>query len=131
MPAPPDDAVPRSDGLAPASSRTRQRLGLALLAVTVLAVLLVAGGAPAEVRAPFVLLSATLLPGYPLVVRFPVDLPTLLALDLCVSLALEAALTFLLVQVDFWHPQALGLALAGVGVSATIVAVTALRDAPP
>ena len=133
MPAPHDDAVPRSasDVLGPASSRTRQRLGLALIGVTVLAVLLAAGQAPGAVRVPCVLVAATLLPGYPIVVRLPVDLPTLLALDICTSLALEAALTFLLVQADFWHPQGLGLLLAVAGVSASMLAVTALRETPP
>src|SRR3954469_23181436 len=61
----------------------RSRLGTAAAAAGVLAVLLVAGGAPAPLRAPVVLIAALLLPGFPLVARLRVDLPTLVAVDVC------------------------------------------------
>lgn len=130
MSAPHDDASPRPAGdvLDPASPLVRQRLGMALVAVTVLAVLLTAGDAPVAFRAPCALVAATLLPGYPLVARLPVDLPTLLALDVCVSLALEGALAFVLVETRFWHPMGLGLVLAAVAVTASLAVVMALWD---
>jgi hypothetical protein len=127
--APPDDARPQApvDVLPPASPLVRMRLGVTLVVVAVLAVLLVAGGAPVAVRAPVMLLAATFLPGYALVVRLPVDLPTLLAIDACVSLAIDASLAFLMVQTRFWFPLGLGLGLAVAGVGGALVAVTALR----
>jgi hypothetical protein len=102
-------------------------LGVILLVATVLAVLLGAGGAPVGMRGPAVLVVATLLPGYPLVVRLRVDLATLLALDVCVSLAIDAAGAFVMVQTRFWHPLTLALVLVGVGAGTTLVSVLHLQ----
>jgi hypothetical protein len=125
-----DDASPRPeapDALGPASTRARFLLGVVVLVTTVLAVVLGAGGAPVGLRGPAVLATATLLPGYPLVVRLRVDLASLLALDVCASLAIDAAGSFLLVQTRFWHPLGLALVLVGVGAGSTLLAVTHLR----
>jgi hypothetical protein len=107
----------------------RSRLGTAAAVAGVLAVLLVAGGAPAPVRAPVVLIAALLLPGFPLVARLRVDLPTLVAIDVCTSLAIDAGLALLSVKTGLWHPLALGLVLACFGVGGTLVTLTALRHA--
>ncbi|MCU1594738.1 MAG: hypothetical protein JWO12_2130 [Frankiales bacterium] len=115
------------DQLEPASAAFRYRLGLGVLAVTVLAVVLAAGGAPVALRAPVLLLAGTLVPGYALVVRLPVDAPTLLALDVCASLAVETAGAFVLVQVRYWHPMGLGLGLAVLSGGFALVAVQHLR----
>lgn len=133
MVAPHDDAP--AQALSPASIVQRRRLGMGVIALSVLTVLLVAAAAPLPLRVPLVVLSATLLPGYPVVNRLPVDLPTLLALQVCASLAIEAAVTFVLVEARFWHPLGAGVVLAGLAVGATLVSVGALRDsgvsAPP
>jgi hypothetical protein len=121
-----DAAPPDPDVLGPVSARTKARLGWGLIAVGVLAVLLVAAGAPPALRAPVVLVAATLLPGYPLVARLPLDLPSLLALDVCASLALEAGGALLLVSTRLWYPTALGLVLAVVGVGGTLICLSSL-----
>ena len=126
-PSPQPSEVDRTGAPRPASTRARLELGVVLLGITVVAVVLGAAGAPAGARGPAVLLAASLLPGYALVVKLPVSLPTLLALDVCVSLALEAAGAFLLVQTRFWHPLALGIAVAALGSGATLAAVVQLR----
>jgi hypothetical protein len=113
--------------LGPASARLRLQLAYAVLALTVVTAVLVAGEAPAAVRAPFVLAAATLVPGFPLVARLPVPLPALLALDVCVSTAVEAALAFALVQVQLWYPLALGLGLGVAAAGGTLVTIGALR----
>jgi hypothetical protein len=95
----------------------------------VLAVLLAAAGAPAPLRAPVVLLAALALPGFPVVARMPVDLPTLLALTVCTSLAIEAGCALLMVKTGVWHPQLLGLGLAAFGVGATGWVLTSIRHA--
>jgi hypothetical protein len=105
----------------------RSRLGTGVAVLGILAVLLVAGDAPAAVRAPVVLLAALLLPGYPIVARMQVDLPTLVAAAVCTSLALDAGLALLSVELRIWHPQALGLALACFGVGGTFVTLTLVR----
>jgi uncharacterized membrane protein len=125
-PTGPSDAA---DVLPPVSSIVRSRLGTAIACVGLLAVLLTAAGAPAALRAPVVLVAALLLPGYPLVARLQVDLPTLLAIDVCTSLALEAGLAVVTVELRFWHPMALGLALAAFGVGGTFSALMSLRHA--
>lgn len=125
--APPLAAEP--DVLPPATGLQRSRLGTGIAALGVLAVLLVAGSAPPPVRAPVVLLAALLLPGFPLVARMRVDLPTLLAIDVCTSLAIDGALALLTVETGLWHPLALGLALACFGVGGTFMTLTALRHA--
>lgn len=102
------------------------RLGWLVLVLGVLAVLLGAAAAPREVRGPAVLAAATLLPGYPLVARLPVDLASLLALQVCVSLALEAGGAFLLVQLRYWHPQGFGLTVVGLAVAGTLVVLRQL-----
>lgn len=118
-----------ADVLEPASSLLRSRLGTAVMAVGLAAAALVAAGAPAAVRAPFVLVAALLLPGYPVVARMRLDLPTMLAVDVCTSLALEALLALGMVEAGFWHPQALGLALAAFGVGGTVFTLAATRRA--
>jgi hypothetical protein len=131
-------AAPSRDDAAPADPqvlgavgiRTKVLIGWSLIAVGVLAVVLVAGGAPVPLRAPVVLVAATLLPGYPLVVRLPLDLPTLLALDVCASLAIEGGSALLLVTTRLWHPMGLGLVLAVVGVGGILVALASLPAAP-
>ena len=124
-----DRVAETQDGPLPlASDLQRRRLGLVVLAVAVLAVFLCAAAAPPPVRTPFVLVAASLLPGYPLVARFAVDLPTLVALDVVVSLALEAALAFVMVQASFWHPAGAALAVAAVGVPAVLLTVNSLAE---
>jgi hypothetical protein len=115
--------------LPPATGLQRSRLGTAIAATGVLAVLLVAGSAPAPVRAPVVLIAILLLPGFPLIGRLPVDLPTLIAIDVCTSLAIDGALALLTVETGLWHPLILGLVLACFGVGGTFVTLTALRHA--
>ena len=126
-------AAPRepehADVLPLVTPEQRSRIGTAISALGLLAVLLAAAGAAPAVRAPVVLLAALLLPGYPLVARLKVDLPTLLAVDVCVSLALEAGMALLTVEARVWHPQLLGLALACFGVGGTFVTLTAVRHA--
>ena len=124
--AAPDDAA--AAPLPPATERERRLLGTLAVAAGVVAVVLTAGGAPPPLRTPFVLVAATLLPGYAVVARLRVDLPTLLALDVCASLALDTACAFLMVRSSFWHPQALGLALAGVGVGSALAVLSGLRS---
>ena len=129
----PEGATPPDPGaapLAPATARERWLLGVAAVATAVVAVVLTAGGAPPAARTPFVLAGATLLPGYAVVARLRVDLPTLLALDVCASLALDTALSFLMVRTSFWHPQALGLLLAVTGVAAALGVMSSLRARP-
>lgn len=122
-----DDLNDRPAALGPASTTVRYHLGLGVLALIVLAVLLAAGGAPTALRAPVTLLAATVVPGYALVVRLPVDLPSLLALDVCVSLALETAGAFALVQTKLWYPLGFALTVAVVSGGLTLVAVQHLR----
>lgn len=107
----------------------RSRLGTGIAVVGVLAVLLVAGRAPAPVRAPVVLLALLLLPGFPVVARLRVDLPTLIAVDVCTSLAIDGALALVCVEAGLWHPLAMGLVVAFFGVGGTFVTLTALRHA--
>lgn len=123
----PRDQPDELNRIGPASAEFRYRLGLAVLAVTVLAVLLAAGGAPLALRGPVLLLAGTVVPGYALVVRLPVDAPTLLALDVCASLAIETAGAFALVQARYWHPLGFGLVLAVVSGGLALVAVQQLR----
>ena len=119
------------DGPLPLASPTQRRqLGLVVLAVTVLAVALAAAGAPPAVRSPFVLVAAALLPGYGLVARIGVDLPTLVALDVVVSLAAETAVAFLMVETSFWHPAAAALGVALVCVPHALLTVNALTERP-
>jgi hypothetical protein len=115
--------------LEPASALLRSRLGTAVSVVGIVAVVLAAADAPAAVRAPFVLLAALLLPGYPIVARMRLDLPTMLAVDVCTSLSLEGLLALGMVEARFWHPQALGLGLAAFGVGGTFVTLAATRRA--
>ena len=115
--------------LAPATAVVRARLGGALAGIALVAAVLVAADAPAAVRAPFVLVAALLLPGYPIVARMRLDLPTLLAIDVCTSLALEALLALGMVEARIWHPQALGLVLTVFGVGGTFGTLTAARHA--
>jgi hypothetical protein len=122
--------VPRDASLPPASSQTRQTVGIALVGLLVLAVALAAAAAPVAVRAPVVLLAATFGPGYPLVARLPLDLATLLGLAAVTSLAIEAGAAFVLVQLELWHPQVLGLALATLAAGATLALVQQLRLVP-
>ena len=114
--------------LAPASPAVRVRLATAIAAVGLLAVVLVAAGTPAAVRAPFVVVAALLLPGFPVVARVRVDVPTLLALDVVTSLALESVLATVTVKLDVWHPQVLGLVLAACAVGGTLVVRAHLLD---
>jgi hypothetical protein len=111
------------------TSLQRSRLGIAIIAVGVLAVLLVAAGVPAAVRAPVVLVAGLVLPGFPIIARLRVDLPTLLAIDVCTSLALEAGLALVMVKTGLWHPQLLGLVLAVFGVAGTLYTLTSVRHA--
>jgi hypothetical protein len=115
--------------LADITSAQRSRLGTAFIAVGVLAVLLVASGVPAPVRAPVVLVAGLVLPGFPIVARLRVDLPTMLAIDVCTSLALEAGLALVMVETSTWHPMLLGLALAVFGVAGTLYTLTSVRHA--
>jgi hypothetical protein len=124
----PPAAPTAHEELGPASTRLRLQLSYAALALLVLAVVVVAADAPAPLRAPVVLLAGTLVVGWPLVARLPVTLPALMALDVCVSLALEAASAFALVQTRFWHPFALGLVLSGAAAGGISVALTGLRN---
>lgn len=126
-PSPPPAAPREEQVLPPLTGRQRSWLGTGIVAVGILAVVLVAADAAPEVRAPVVLVAAMLLPGFPLVGRFHLDLPTLLAVDVCVSLALDAGLALLTVETRTWHPQALGLGLACFGVGGTFVTLTAIR----
>ena len=118
---------PEPDVLPLVDPVVRSRLGTVVCVLGLIAVVLAAAGAPAAVRAPFVLLAALTLPGFPLVARLKVDLPTLLAIDVCVSLALEAGLALVMVEARIWHPQALGLLLAAFGVGGTFLALTQVR----
>jgi hypothetical protein len=118
-----------ADVLAPASALLRSRLGSAIAGVGLLTVVLVAARAPAAVRSPFVLVAALLLPGYPIVARMRLDLPTLLAIDVCTSLSLEALLALGMVEARLWHPQVLGLVLAVFGIGGTLVTLAAARHA--
>ncbi|MDX6266872.1 MAG: hypothetical protein QOD70_1612 [Frankiales bacterium] len=125
-PTGPSDAA---DVLPPVSSLVRSRLGTAIAGIGLLAVVLTAVNTPAAVRAPVVLVAALLLPGYPLVARLRVDLPTLLAINVCTCLALEAGLAVLTVELRFWHPMGLALALAAFGVGGTFSVLMSLRHA--
>lgn len=116
------------EALAPASATVRARLATGVAAVGLLAVVLAAAGTPAPVRAPVVVLAALLLPGFPVVARMRVDLPTLLALDVVTSLALESVLATVTVKLDVWHPQVLGLVLAACAVGGTLVVRAHLLD---
>ncbi len=127
MAAPREPVQP--DVLPPITALQRSRLGTGVCLVGIVAVVLAASGAPPPVRAPFVLIAALLLPAYPLVARLQVDLPTLLAIDVAASLALEAGLALLTVELRMWHPQLLGLALACFGVGGTFVTLTSIRHA--
>jgi uncharacterized membrane protein len=104
-------------------------MGTAIAGIGLLAVVLTAANTPAAVRAPIVLVAALLLPGFPLVARLRVDLPTLLAINVCTSLALEAGLAVLMVELRFWHPMGLGLALATFGVGGTFSVLMSIRHA--
>ena len=115
--------------LPPATSRSRSRLGMLLSALGLVAVVLVAADAPPAVRAPTVLLAALGLPGYPVVARLPVTLPALVALDIATSLAIVAGLSLVMVELEVWHPQLLGLLLAAGGTGGTMVTLTLLRHA--
>lgn len=118
----------RADGVLPMiTPRQRSRLGTGIAALGVLAVLLVAAGAPVVVRAPVVLLAMLLLPGFPVVARLRLDLPTLVAADVCLSMAMDAGLALLTVELRAFHPMALGLGLACFGVGGTFVTLTAIR----
>lgn len=120
-----------SDGPLPAASMAQRRqLGIVVLVLTVLAVAVEAAAAPPAVRVPFLLAAGALLPGYALVARLAVDLPTLVALDVVVSLAVEAALSFVMVETSFWHPSGAGLAVALVAFPATLLTVNALTVRP-
>lgn len=118
-----------SDALPPATTRSLSVLGTLAAAAGILAVLLVASDAPPAVRAPVVLVAALLLPGFPLVARLRADLPTVIAVDVCVSLALEAGAALLLVQAELFYPRALGLALAAFGVGGTLTTLAGFRAA--
>lgn len=122
-PTPPATPAVATDG-------DRRLLGLLLIALALVGVVLTAADAPPQLRAPLVLVVGSLLPGYPLVVRLPVSVPVLLALDVCASLAVETATAFVLVEADAWHPRAAGLVLTGVAVGAALVVVQDLRTAP-
>ena len=132
---PQPDTPAATDGLGPASTQARLRLGMLVLVAALLAVALVAGSAPVAIRAPVVLLAALLLPGYPLVVGLEVHLVALLALNVCTSLAVVSGIAYLSVVGRFWHPQSLSLVLAVVAASAALAAVQRLRgalaDTPP
>lgn len=128
-------ATPHDDGLGgdvlpPVTDEVLRRVGQVLIAVAILAVVLSASAAPVPLRAPLVLVTATLLPGFPLVARLRVDLPTLLALSVCTSLAMDAGFALLMVEARFWHPQGLGLALAAFGVGATMTLLSSLTRPP-
>ena len=123
------DPHPAAEVLPVVSAVVRSRLGLGACLIGMLAVVLVAAGAPPPVRAPFVLVAALLLPGFPVVARMRLDLPTLIAADVCTSLALDGGLALLTVQTHLWHPQAVGLALACFGVGGSLVTLTAIRYA--
>jgi len=120
------------DVLPPISASQRFWLGSGITALGMIAVLLGAGQAPAAVRAPAVLLAGLLLPGYPLVARLRLDLPTLIAADVCVSLALDGALALLTVELHAFNPGVASLVLACFGVGGTFATLTAIRsdDAP-
>jgi hypothetical protein len=117
------------DVLAPVTAAQRSGLGIAICVVGILAVVLVAAQAAAEVRAPVVLVTALLLPGFPIVARMRLDLPTLIAVDVVTSLALDGGLALLTVETHMWHPRAVGLVLACFGVGGTFVTLTAIRYA--
>jgi hypothetical protein len=119
--ASPDEVLP------PLTGAQRSWIGAGIAGIGILAVVLVAAGAAPTVRAPVVLVAALLLPGFPLVARLRLDLPTLLAVDVCASLALDAGLALLTVETKTWHPQAVGLGLACFGVGGTFVTLTAIR----
>ncbi|MFN2539727.1 MAG: hypothetical protein ABR549_16465 [Mycobacteriales bacterium] len=126
-PRAPRSAPEEPDVLPLVTPTQRSRLGTGVAAVGILAVILVAADAAPTVRAPVVLLAALLLPGYPFVARLRLDLPTLLAVDVCTSLAVEAGLVLLAVELRLWHPEVIGLALACFGVGGTFVTLTAIR----
>lgn len=136
-PATPSPAGERETGedvLPPVSDRQRTVLGTTVAAIGMLAVLLGAAQAAPAVRAPAVLLAALLLPGYPIVARLRLDLPTMIAADVCLSLALDAALALLTVWGKVWEPAVSALVLACFGVGGTLVSLTAIRhddDVPP
>ena len=115
------------DVLPPASAVLRERLGWAITAVGLVTAVLVAVEAPVALRAPFVLVAALLLPGFPVVARMQLDLPTMLAVDVCTSLSLEALLALGMVETRVWHPQVLGLVLTVFGIVGTLVTLTAAR----
>lgn len=115
--------------LPPVTALQRSRLGTAVAALGILAVLLSAAAAAPAVRAPFVLLTMLLLPGFPFAARLRVDLPTLIAIDICASLALEGGLALVMVETGLWHPRVIGLALASFGVGGTFVTLTGIRHA--
>jgi hypothetical protein len=125
--SPPAPEADPSEVLPPITAVQRSRLGTGIAAVGILAVLLVAASAPSPVRAPVALLALLTLPGYPLVARLRVDLPTLIAADVCTSLALDAGLALLSVELRMWHPQLLALLLACFGVGGTFVTLTLVR----
>jgi hypothetical protein len=127
--SPPAAEQEQVDVLPVATSLQRSRLGTLIAAVGILAVLLAAAEAPPAVRAPVVLVAALLLPGYPFVARLRVDLPTLVAASVCTSLAIDAGVALLSVELRVWHPQTMGLALAALGVGGTFVTLTNLRHA--
>lgn len=127
-PAPVSSPQPEEADVLPLVTGTvRSRLGTGIAALGIVAVVLVAADAPPSVRAPVVLLAALLLPGFPLVARLRLDLPTMLAVDVCISMALEAGLSLLAVETGAWHPQAFGLALACFGVGGTFVTLMGVR----
>ena len=119
-----------ADGVLPVvSAAQRSGLGIMICAVGILAVVLVAAQAPPALRAPVVLVTALLLPGFPVVARMRMDLPTLIAVDVVTSLALDGALALITVETHLWHPKAVGLILACFGMGGTFVTLTAIRYA--
>jgi hypothetical protein len=125
----PSAAGTGAEVLPPVTAAQRSALGIGICVLGILAVVLVAAEASPQVRAPIVLLAALLLPGFPIVARMRLDLPTLIAVDVVTSLALDGGLALLTVETHLWHPRAMGLALACFGVGATFVTLTAIRYA--
>jgi hypothetical protein len=116
-----DDTVPLAD------YRFRSALGLVLCVAALVAVCLAAADAPAQARTPFVLVAALGLPAFPFVATLRLPVAALVGLDIALSLAIEAAAATVMVKLEVWHPQALGLALAALGVGGTLAALTTLR----
>lgn len=104
----------------PASALFRRRLAEGVVVVGLLAVLLTAGGAPAALRAPVDLLAALVVPGYAVVCRVKAPAAAVVGLTFVVSLAIETFFALVLVQLRFWHPAVLALALAAAGISAAL-----------